>query len=402
MKPKGKHPHKKLTAKAINSYSIPKKYSDGNGLYLVVDKSGNKRWLLRIVVRGKRRDIGLGGWPTVSLADARNEAALMGQIARKGGDPLEERRKRLVQCPTFREAAKRVHAEHSGSWKNAKHAAQWINTLDTYVFPRFGKLPVDKVGTADVIGALTPIWLTEQETARRVRQRIGTVLDWAKAKGYRNDENPVRSVTKALPKQLKSHSHHASLPYSEVSDFLTALRVSDSGASARLAFEFLILTAARTSEVILAQWVEIDLDEREWTIPAERMKARKEHRVPLSKRALEILTEARKLNDGKGLVFEGRKPGEPLSQMAFLMILRRMGKNITAHGFRSTFRDWAAEQTNFPREVCEAALAHTVNNKVEAAYFRSDLFEKRRKLMKAWSEYSTTKRAEVLPLRASA
>ncbi len=403
MKPKGSHPQKALTAAAIRNKSAPGKYSDGSGLYLVVDPSGNKRWLLRITVRGKRRDIGLGGWPTVSLADARESATAMRLVARKGGDPLADRRKRSEAPPSFREASKQVHAEHKASWKNAKHASQWLKTLESYAFPYFADMPVNEIGTAEVLTALSPIWLTKSETARRVRQRIGTVLDWAKANGYRVQENAVRSVTKGLPKQSKSDWHHSSLPYSELPAFLPKLRAYTGSRSSVLAFEFLILTATRTNEVIRATWSEFDLERKEWIIPAERMKAKKVFRVPLPKRALEILAEAREIDRDGRFVFPGRRPGKPLSQMAFLMILRRINQAITAHGFRSTFRDWAAERTNIPREVCEAALAHTVRNRTEAAYMRTDQLEKRRKLMDAWAKFATTTKADsVVPLRAIA
>lgn len=401
MKAQGKHPHQALTATAIRNQSIIGRYADGNGLYLVVDKSGNKRWLLRITVRKKRRDIGLGGWPSVSLADARRETEHMKNVARKGGDPLAQRRKQNIHSPIFRDAADIVHKEHSASWRNKKHAAQWIKTLETYAFPYLGHLPVNEIGTAEVKAALTPIWLTKPETARRVRQRIGTVLDWAKASGHRTGENPIRSVTKGLPQQSKSERHHASLPYAELPSFLVTLRESDADQNVRLAFEFLILTATRTSEVINATWDEINMESAEWVIPASRMKAGKVFRVPLSDRAVEILAQAKELTGDRGYIFSGRKSGEPLSQMAFLMLLRRMGTSITAHGFRSTFRDWAAERTNFPREICEAALAHSLKDKTEAAYLRTDQFDKRRKLMTTWANFATTpSRAPVLNLKA--
>jgi integrase len=327
----------------------------------------------------------------------------MRQLAMDGENPIAERKWSREPIPTFREAAKTVHAEHKSSWRNAKHQAQWINTLKTYAFPQLGDLPVSAIGSADVVEALSPIWLKKPETAKRVRQRIGTVLDWAKAKGYRDTENPVRAVLRALPKPPRAEKHHASLPYAELPGFLRELRSQDANVSTRLALEFLILTATRTSEVLQATWSEIDLAAKEWTVPAERMKAKREFRVPLTDRALEVLKEARRLGDGAGYVFPGQNTDKPLSQMALLMLLRRMKLKITTHGFRSTFRDWAAEQTNFPREVCESALAHTVKNKTEAAYLRTDQFAKRRKLMDAWSRFAmTTKKAEVLPIKATA
>ncbi len=402
VKPRGRHPHNALNAAAIRNQKRPGKYADGNGLYLIVDQSGNKRWILRITVRGKRRDIGLGGWPAISLANARTSALDMRRIAKSGGNPLAERRKSLRKIPTFGEAAEAVHAAHKSSWKNAKHQAQWINTLRTYAFPFFGDLRIDLVTSAEVVEALTPIWLEKPETAKRVRQRIGAVLDWAKANGYRDAENPISSVLRALPKPSKAINHHASMPYQGLPEFLIDLRESNSSISSRLALEFLILTATRTGEVLRAEWTEIDLQGKEWTIPAARMKAGKDFRVPLSDRAVSILEEAKTLGSSR-FVFPGQRSNKPLSQMALLMLLRRLGADVTTHGFRSTFRNWSAEQTNFPREICESALAHTVKSKTEAAYLRTDQFAKRRKLMDAWERYATTpKKAEVIHIRTSA
>lgn len=388
-KPKGKHPHNALTATAIRNQAKPGRYADGQGLFLIVDRTGNKRWLLRMTVQNKRRDIGLGGWPSVSLADARKEVLRMRQIAKDGGNPIAERRRTRQAVPTFKEAAERVHSEHESSWRNAKHRAQWINTLKTYAFPLLGDLPVNVIDSAEVVEVLSPIWLPKHETARRVRQRIGTVLDWAKAKGYRDTENPVRSVLRALPRSPKLVKHHASLPYRQMPNFVQSLRETESDSSTRLALEFLILTATRTSEVLKATWAEIDLSEKVWSIPADRMKARREFRIPLSARAIQVLKETRPLSNGEGYIFPGKQAGKPLSQMALLMLIRRMKLEITTHGFRSTFRDWAAEQTNFPREICEAALAHSLKDKTEAAYLRTDQFGKRRHLMTAWSRYSS-------------
>jgi integrase len=357
--------------------------------------------MLRTVVQSRRKDIGLGGLSLVSLAEAREEAASMRKIARKGGNPLEVRQKANAQMPTFKQAAITVHEEHLPTWKNKKHAAQWISSLKHYAFPSFGDRPVDQVGTADVLNALSKIWLTKAETARRVRQRIGTVLDWAKVAGYRSGDNPINGIAKGLPKQPNKVKHHAALPYLEVSSFINELGKSDSNESTRLAFEFLILTATRTSEVILAEWSEIDLQVRAWTIPAERMKAGTTHRVPLSNRCIEVLQQAKEISDGGPYIFPGRSGNKPLSNMVFMQMIRRMGMEITAHGFRSSFRDWAAERTNFPREVCEVALAHTVSDKVEAAYLRGDLFDKRRQLMDTWATFvMTDTRADVVMLRA--
>lgn len=409
MKTKGPHPHNKLSSVGVKALKKAGRYSDGNGLYLVVSPSGSKKWILRTVVpdptkeSGKRRtDIGLGGLSLVSLKEAREEAVRLRKVVRNDGeDPLTVRRKERATVPTFKEAAKQVHGEHSKTWKNAKHAAQWINTLKEYTFPVFGDLSIDQIGTPEVLKALSEIWLTKPETARRVRQRIGTVLDWAKAAGHRTGDNPINGIEKGLPKQPKRDSHHAALPYTDLNNFVANLRNEAADEPTRLAFEFLILTAARTSEVTLAEWQEIDLDEIAWTIPAERMKADRKHRIPLSKRCIEILKRAQELSDGGPFVFPSRSNKKPLSSMVFLMMIRRMKMDITGHGFRSTFRDWAAEKTNFSREVCEMALAHTVSDKTEAAYLRADLFDKRRDLMETWAVFATTDGgANVVTIRA--
>lgn len=323
MKTKGPHPRQALSATRVRSLTKPGKYADGNGLYLIVDDSGAKRWELRTVVQRRRRDIGLGGISLVSLAEARDEAASMRKIARKGGDPLADRRKSRVQVPTFKEAATIVHQEHSESWKNKKHSAQWIKTLEEYTFPLFGDRPVDQVDTPEVLNALSKIWLTKPETARRVRQRIGTVLDWAKAAGHRSGDNPINGIVKGLPKQPKNQKHHAALPYSEVNSFISDLGKADANESTRLAFEFLILTATRTSEVILAEWSEIDLEEKTWTIPAKRMKAGNIYRISLTDRCMEILERAKALSDRGQYVFPGRSENNPLSTMVFLMVIHR-------------------------------------------------------------------------------
>lgn len=386
-KAKGRHPEKALTAVQIRALKSPGRYADGNGLYLVVDPSGAKRWILRTVIQGHRRDIGLGGVSLVTLAEAREKALAFRKLAREGGDPLAERRKAMVSLPTFAEAVERVHEEHKATWKNVKHAQQWINTLQTYACPHLGQKSIDQITTPDVLKVLAPIWLTKPETARRVRQRIGTVLDWAKAAGHRSGDNPVDGVAKGLPKQTDRDEHHAALPYADVPAFVASLQTCGGSVVVRLAFEFLILTAARTGEVLGMRWDEVNLSERLWTVPAARMKMHREHRVPLSDRALAILAEAQALSTSGPFVFPGRSGGKPLSNMAFLMLLRRLGRDVTAHGFRSSFRDWAAEQTNLPREVAEMALAHAVENRVEAAYRRGDLLEKRRELMYMWSAY---------------
>jgi integrase len=380
-----KHPDKALSVLGVRAIEKPGRYADGNGLYLKVDASGAKRWELRTVVRGKRCDIGLGGLKAVSLAEAREQARKYRAMARNDEDPLAEKRRARRVVPTFRAAAETVHKEHAKAWKNTKHGDQWINTLKAYAYPALGERRVDQIETSDILKALSPIWLTKQETARRVRQRIGTVLDWAKAAGFRSGSNPVEGIGKALPRQSERKGHHAAMPYAEVPAFIRMLENDGDGTSAKLAFEFLILTAARTGEVLEAKWSEIDLEQAAWTIPAERMKAGRDHRVPLAPRCIELAHKARVVAAGSQFVFPGRSGKKPMSNMALLMMMRRLSPGYTVHGFRSAFRDWASERTNFAREICEAALAHIVKDKTEAAYRRGDLFEKRRELMGVWS-----------------
>ena len=388
MKRSGRHPDKELTALQVKQAKQAGRYADGNGLYLVVEPSGAKRWLLRVVVQGRRRDLGLGGAGLVSLAEARDRALQYRKIAREGGDPVALRRQ-ADDVPTFAEAAERVHSEREPGWRNAKHATQWLSTLERYAYPEIGKLSVAAIGTPDVLRVLSPIWLSKPETARRVRQRVGAVLDWAKAAGFRSGDNPVDGVNKGLPKQQTGDKHHTALPFKDVPAFVQKLRASNSSDSAREAFEFLILTACRTGEVLYAKWPEFDLKDAVWTVPAERMKAKRAYRVPLARRALAIVETARDRRRSDTFVFPSAARDRPLSNMVFLATLKRMDAPVTAHGFRSAFRDWAAETTSFPREVVEMALAHTVANKVEAAYRRGDLLEKRRSLMEAWEAFVT-------------
>jgi integrase len=381
------HPNQALSALRVKNLSAPGRYADGNGLYLVVDPSGAKRWVLRTVVQGKRRDIGLGGLRLVTLAEARAKALEYRKLAREGGNPIEVRRKARVQVPTFSEAALATLEQHQAAWKNEKHAAQWMSSLRLHVFPVLGDRRVDQIETADIHKALSPIWLSRPETARRVRQRVSTILSWAKAAGHRTGDNPVDGVTKGLPRQNEKRTHFTAIPYDDVPQFVRDLQGVNTSQYARLAFEFLILTAARTNEVVKARWTEMDMTRQTWTVPADRMKAGREHRVPLSPRAVALLQSSRELSDGSSLIFPGRRHDSPMSNMVFLMILRRMGATFTAHGFRSAFRDWASECSNFPREVCEMALAHSIKDKTEAAYRRGDLFQKRRELMAAWDHF---------------
>jgi integrase len=393
-KRRGRHPKDDLDAKKVAGLirrGAAGRHFDGGGLHLFIKAGGSASWVLRVSTNGKRRDLGLGGADSVSLADARETARQWRKTMKSGGDPLEEKRKSR-QIPTFEQVARSVHAGHQGAWRNSKHAAQWLSTLEAYAFPELGSIRVDLVGVPEVLKALSPIWLTKPETARRVRQRIRTVLDVARAAGHRTTENPVGPVlTKALPKQTGRPGHHAAMPYGEVPGFSARLGDPQPGGEVtRLALRFLILTATRTGEVLGARRSEIDLERRVWTIPAERMKSGRDHRVPLSDAAVAVVGRALEISTDATLIFPGARVGKPLSNMALLMLCRRLGLNAVPHGFRSSFRDWASETTGFPAEVAEMALAHTIGNKTEAAYRRGDLFEKRRKLMEAWGRFVTS------------
>jgi integrase len=385
----------KLSAVAVTQTKKRGYYSDGGGLFLQVGPTGAKSWVFRFRQAGRLREMGLGPLHTVRLAEAREKALDCRKARLEGRDPIEARRTERMaartdaaKAMTFKECAEAYITSHRTGWRNPKHASQWGATLETYVYPHFGALPVAAVDTGLVLKAIEPIWATKPETAGRVRGRIEAILDWAKVRGYRDGENPARwrgHLQQLLPARSKVRrvEHHAALPYREIGAFMTELRAQE-GVAAR-AFEFAILTAARTGEVIGARWDEINMAERLWTIPPERMKGGREHRVPLSNTAIAIIEQMAAIRQSD-FVFPGAQPGRSFSNMALLMTLRRMGRgDLTAHGFRSTFRDWAAERTNFPAEVAEMALAHAVGDKVEAAYRRGDLFEKRQRLAEAWA-----------------
>jgi integrase len=407
----------KLTALRVEKEKRPGIYGDGGGLYLRVTGEGAKNWVFRFMLNGRARWMGMGPLHTVSLAEARKRAGEHRLRRHDGIDPIEARRtERLksrleaAKAITFKQCSEDYIKAHRAGWRNGKHAAQWEATLATYAEPVIGNLSVQAIDTGLVLKVLEPIWTTKPETATRVRGRLEKILDFAKGRGYRAPgENPARwrgHLDSMLPARgkVRKVEHHAALPYSELPGFLIGLREQE-GVAAR-ALEFTILTAARTGEVIGARWSEIDLINTTWTVPARRMKAGREHRVPLSARALAILGEMQAhCSADDGFVFPGGKPGKPLSNMVFLMLLRRMGRgDLTAHGFRSTFRDWVAERTNFPAEVAEMALAHAVESKVEAAYRRGDMFDKRRRLMDAWADFCTRAPAEhgrVVPLRSA-
>jgi integrase len=404
----------------------PGRHADGGGLHLLVKKSGARSWVFRFMLKGKARDIGLSRCPEavellkragneeLTLAQARDVAAIYRLKVKAGIDPLAERDREAAEALaaaqaaqiagiSFREVADAHIAANEGSWRNAKHRQQWSNTLITYAYPVVGELPVAEIGTSHVLKILEPIWKAKPETASRVRGRIETILDAAKARGYRDGENPARwrgHIAQILPVRSRlTRGHHKAMPYDAVPAFVGELQSRK--AIAALALEFAVLTAARTGEVLGAAWGEVDFEKAVWTIPAGRMKAGKEHRVPLSPRAVEILEATKPL--GKDWLFPADKGGA-LSSMAMAMLLRRMKVDATVHGFRSAFRDWAAECTGFAHEVCEMALAHAIGNKAEAAYRRGDLFEKRRRLMGDWAGYCSGEGAAtavVTPIRGT-
>ncbi len=395
----------KLSAVEVTKAKGPSVLHDGGGLYLRVSAAGAKSWVFRFQLDGKRRDMGLGPFPDISLAEARAKATERRKLRHEGIDPLDAKaaqrqaqRVAVAKGRTFRECAVEFIEKNRAGWRNAKHRQQWENTLATYAFPVIGDLPVAAIDAGLVVQALDPIWAEKPETASRVRGRIEAVLDAATVRGFREGPNPAQwkgNLAHILPARgkVRKVEHHAALPFDDVPAFLAALR-GRPGMSAR-ALEFAILTAARTGEALGARWGEIDLDAKVWVVPGERMKAGREHRVPLSEAAIAVLDNVRPLalmRDGKpdpaAPVFPGPRRALPLSNMVLLMLLRRMGRSdLTAHGFRSSFRDWCSERTAHPREVVEMALAHTVENKAEAAYRRGDLFDKRRRLMADWARF---------------
>jgi integrase len=393
----------RLTALTVARINGPGLYADGAGLYLRVGRGGAKSWAFRFMLNGRPREMGFGGFTKVSLADARKRASDARVLLGEGRDPIEHRQQEdrvrvaaenlaAARSMTFDQCAEAYVAAHEASWKNEKHRQQWRNTLTTYVSPVFGSVPAHDVDIDLVMKVIEPLWSKKTETARRIRGRIEVILDWAKVRGYRTGENPARwrgNIDQLLPARSKVQAvkHHTALPYTEISAFMKDLRTIEGSSAAAL--EFLILTVARTGEVIGSRWPEIDFKKQIWAVPAVRMKSRREHRVPLTSPAIAVLKRMESLK-GK-YVFPGRASDTPLSNMALLMTLGRMNRgDITAHGFRSTFRDWAAECTNFPNEVVEMALAHVIEDKTEAAYRRGNLFEKRRLVMEEWAAFCGT------------
>jgi len=408
----------KITPLFVRHIKRPGRYCDGGNLYLQVRRSTsrkspdsvNKSWAFRYVRHEKQTWMGLGPYPDVSLAEARELATEARKQLLKGIDPLTDKRARQRESRvarsdmlSFSDCAERYISSQAPGWSNPKHIDQWRNTLKNVAGPVFGHLPVDEIDTALVMRCIEPLWTTKTETASRLRGRIESVLDWATVRGYRGGDNPARwrgHLDKLLPRPslVARVKHHPALPYTEVGAFMQQLR-EDAGVASR-ALEFTILTAARTNEVIQAEWSEIDLELRTWVIPAERMKSKREHRVPLSDAAVSLL----KADDGRSqrCLFPGHKRGSHLSNNAMLKVLKRLNQDsITVHGFRSTFRDWCAESTNYPADVAEMALAHTLRDKTEAAYRRGDLFEKRSRLMADWARYCSkpAKPARVIAIR---
>ena len=381
---------KRLSATFVNTVNVPGRYGDGRGGHglslLVKDASAggfSKSWAQRIRLDGKAANVGLGAYPVITLARARQKALANARTVSEGRDP----RDRASRAPTFEQAVEKVIAIHAENWKDGgKSAAQWRASLRDYAVPKIGARRVDRISTADVMEVLLPIWSTKRETARRVRQRIGAVMKWAVAQGYREDNPAGDAISAALPKNSVRRRHQKALPHVQVAEALQRVRSSKAYRATALAFEFLVLTACRSGEVRGARWDEVDATVGTWTVPPTRMKAKLEHRVPLSDRALAVLDEARELSDRSGLVFPS-PTGRVLSDSTLSKLLRELGVGAVPHGFRSSFRDWAAERTDVPREVCELALAHVNGDRIEVAYRRSDLFERRRELMAAWATY---------------
>ena len=378
----------RLTAVKAKSLNKPGRYGDGNGLYLNIAKGGTKSWVQRLTIDGTRRDIGLGGYPAVSLSQARESASKNKSAVANGINPIVEKRRAAI--PTFREAARKVHAINLPTWRNPKHAAQWISTLETYVFPSIGEMKIDTIGKADVLVCLTPVWASKAETARRVRQRIRSVFSWAMAHDYIQHNPAGEGIDAALPAMPRIKAHHRSLPYQEVPALLEAIDATRASIANKLCMRFVILTACRSGEARWAAWDEVDLETATWTLGGERMKGGKAHRVPLSDSTLDVLGAAASIYDGSGLVFPSPvRPGRPLSDMTLTKILRdnRLADRATVHGFRSSFRIWAEERTSASHAAMELALAHAVGSAVEQAYMRSDLLEQRRELMQQWADY---------------
>ena len=380
----------KLSATRVKALRDPGRYSDGDGLHLFISKTGGRCWVLRTTINGRRRDIGLGGYPTVSLAQARKRASDCREAIGDGRDPAAD--KHRPATPSFSEAARAVHEDKKHRWRNGRHTLAWIQTLERHAFPKIGAKPIDTIGRADVLKVLAPIWSRRPETARRVRQRMRTIFRWAMANELIETNPAGEAIDGALPSMPKVKAHLRALPYEEAGSALKTVDASRTSLAAKRCLTFLVYTAARSGEARGAAWGEIDLKSATWTIPASRMKAGVEHRVPLSEQALEVLKLARQLEDGSGLCFPSPlRPGRMLSDMTLTKTLRSTGlaDRTTVHGFRTSFKTWTMERTDASWPVAEAALAHQLGGSVEQAYARSDLFDRRRTLMQQWADYLT-------------
>ena len=389
----------RLSAAKVKAIKKPGMHGDGNGLYLRVTGSGSRSWMQRIVIHGRRRDMGLGSYPAIGLAEARALALANKALVSAGRDPLAERHRANV--PSFREAAKKVYEANLPRWRNGKHTVNWWGSLELHAFPVIGDVKVDRIRRSDVLAVLEPIWAVRPETARRVRQRIRTILRWCEAHDYCAGNAAGEALNGALPPMPRLKAHHRALAYREVAEALETVDASDASLAAKLCLRFLVLTAARSGEARGAVWDEIDEDAREWRIPAGRMKGGVQHRVPLSGPALAALEQASQLRDDSALIFPSPvRPGHPMSDMTLTKVLRTTGlaERATVHGFRSTFRDWASECTNAPHAVMELSLAHAVGSSVEQAYARSDLVAKRRALMDQWGRFVTGGGADSAPM----
>jgi integrase len=387
----------KLTTKFVESISVAGKYYDQHGLFLHVRQSGAKKWLQRYTFNGRRREVGLGSAKIVSVANARKTAHQNLVLVSEGIDPIEDKKQNSL-IPTFEVAAREVYEANRPTWRNAKHAAQFITTLETYAFPTIGSMSVKDINSSHILSVLSPIWVKKSETAKRLRQRLSTVFKYSVAQQWRNDDPANTAIVEALPNHKKKVMHRKSLSYNDIAGFLETISGSSAGVNTKLGLEFLILTAARSGEVRNAHWTEIEGSL--WTIPAERMKAGVAHRVPLPARCMEILEEAKKINQGSGFIFEGTRFGKPLSENTFNKLMKELGVEVHAHGFRTSFRTWTQEKTNFPREIAEAALAHSLKDKAEAAYARSDLLEKRAAMMESWAQFISSNAPHIIPIRA--
>ena len=387
----------KLTAKFVENVSEAGKYYDQHGLFLHVRPSGAKKWLQRYTFQGRRREIGLGSAKIVSVATARRNAHQNLVLVSEGIDPIEDKRQDSI-IPKFEVAARKVYEDNRPTWRNAKHAAQFITTLETYAFPVIGNMSVKEINSSHILRILSPIWVTKAETAKRVRQRLSTVFKYCVAQQWRTDDPANIAIIEALPNPKRKVQHRKSISYNDVSGFIETVSKSSAGLSTKLGLEFLILTATRSGEVRNARWNEVNGSI--WTIPAERMKAGVAHRIPLPSRCIEILEEAKKISSGSGFIFEGTKPNKPLSENTFNKLMKELGLEVHAHGFRTSFRTWTQEKTNYPREIAEAALAHSLRDKAEAAYARSDLLERRAEMMEAWAQFISKDVSEIVQIRA--